>query len=115
MSKKDAKKPQPGTADDALVNRIVNLLNFGECHALFMIAIPSYSRDGKKLIMGKQSDWANAAMKLCADEFTGATAIMSHKGIYKADSGEYQWDDTILIQAFAEPDKLQRVDVLKRI
>jgi hypothetical protein len=115
MTTKGPSKPRPGSADDALVNGIVNLLKFGECHALFVIAIPSHNRKGKRLKLGLQSDWANAAMKLCADEFSGATAMMSHKGIYKSETGEYLWDDTILVQAFAEPDRLQEVEVLRRL
>lgn len=105
MGRRKLKPASGGT--DALVDGVVNDVRFDRADAIVMIGIPSHDSKKKPLPKGKQSEWATAAMKKFADLFGGATALRSYKGIYKSDSGEYLWDDTILIQAFTEPDMLQ--------
>lgn len=107
-----------GKATDPFVEGIVHDVRFARADAMVMIGVPSHRWDdkqGKNVPLTDQARWANSAMELFADHFGGATALRSHKGIYKSTSGEYHWDDTILIQAFTSPDTLQEYQRVKDV
>jgi hypothetical protein len=101
---------------DSLVEEIVGDVRFDRADALAMIGIPSHTQSNKALPAGAQSKWATAAMRLFADLFGGATALHSHKGIYKSlNSGDYLWDDTILIESFTPPNVLQDEQIVAEV
>jgi hypothetical protein len=102
-------------APDDLVEGIVNDVRFDKADAIVVIAIPSHDFQSRALEQGKQSRYATAAMQKFADLFGGATALRSYKGIYRADSGKHIWDDTILIQAFCDPTKLNDIETIRSV
>lgn len=115
MAKSKLKLAGGKSGGDGVVDGIVNDLRFDRADSIVMIGIPSHERTNVPLAQGKQSEYATAAMEKFADLFGGATALRSYKGIYKSDTGNYLWDDTILIQAFTSPDNLQNEDTVKEV
>lgn len=103
------------SGDNALVGGIIKDLRFSRADSIVVIAIPSHDRRKQLLPPGSQFEYATAAMEKFADLFGGATALKTYKGIYKSKTGAYLWDDTILIQSFTSPSKLEDEAILKQV
>jgi len=96
----------------AFATGILSDLRFNRNDHIVTICVPSHDRNSQPLPDGAQARWATEAMEKLADLFQGATALQSHKGIYKSRRRGYLWDDTILIQSFARKSEIENVQTL---
>jgi hypothetical protein len=92
-------KPSPG--DDLLKE-----LEAGKRRTLVILPIPSHDKDDKKL--SNQDQWADAALDLFAELYSGATAFATYAGIYRDKVRNKDLKDKpILIESYAEMEKVK--------
>ena len=100
---------------DTFAKGVLADLRFSRTDHIVTLFVPSHDRNQNALGDGVQSQWANAAMERLADLFQGATAMMSHAGIYKSRRNHYLWDNTIVIQSFAKKSQLEDEKTLRAL
>jgi hypothetical protein len=89
------------------IDQIISLLASGGKQELVILVVPSHDRRNQPLGDARTGEWADAAMRLLADLYRGATAFKTFKGIFKADDGTYLYDEPILIESYASEEEIQ--------
>lgn len=84
---------------DSVEDFVEGVLGTADPCVIVMIAIPSHKKDEKTRIKD-QDQWADAALKLFAQLFEGATGY-SARGSYRSESGKILMDEPIMIESLA--------------
>ncbi len=80
---------------------------------LVILVVPSH--DKKNRALKDQAEWADAALRLFADLYRGATAFAASKGVYKTDRGQYLFDVPVLIESYADVSDIENPDKLSEL
>ena len=93
------------------------VLREGSRHDLVSLFVPSHDRQNEPV--NDRDIWSDEAMQIFADLYGGATAIETHKGIYKSTEGttkgQYLWDQPILIQSYAPRELVENLNNLRTL
>jgi hypothetical protein len=83
----------------------------GDRQTLIILFIPSHDRDEKELT--NQDVWAESALDLFAELFTGATAFSTYGGIYRDQNrGKNLRDKPILVESYTSVENVKDADKL---
>ena len=97
----------------SVVQTIISTIHSEERQDIVILIIPSHDKHDKPL--KDQDVWANAAMELFADLYTGATAFETFQGIYKDSDGKIYRDKPILIETYVKREALADVENLRKL
>jgi hypothetical protein len=86
-------------------DEIIAKVRSGERQDLVILIVPSHDKHNKEL--GNQDIWAEEALLLIGRLFGGATAFLTHSGVYWPDGGEPLRDKPILIESYVAREKLE--------
>jgi hypothetical protein len=95
------------------VEQIISVLESGERQDVVILIIPSHDKENKPL--KDQELWANSALDLFADLYTGGTAFETFAGIYKDDKANIYRDKPILVEAYVKRSRLVDRDNLLQL
>ncbi len=93
--------------------QVIATLKAGIRHDLVILAIPSHDRKNKKI--SDQDQWADEALRLFSTLYGGATAFETFAGVYKSSEDEDLWDEPILIESYAERERVESESNLKEL
>ncbi len=94
---------------------IIAMLSKDSEQDMVAVVIPSHDNNNQPLAGAAIAEWTDAAMKLFADLFRGATTYECFKGIFKTDEGHYLWDKPLLIETIGDIEAIHKPENLNQI
>jgi hypothetical protein len=93
---------------------ILEYQELGFKNVLIIIIVPSHDRNERPI--RDQTKRTRQAMKLCAELWSGATAVRALSGLFRdPSSGTDLWDKPVLVQCYVDEDSAKDLQKLGRL